>query len=97
MITRLFTEINEKMEEVEKILKDNNYFVDLEKKMKEYNDRMMAIHDNEATKYINIINKAIEYIEQEVNNCDIYCDGCTPQHCPDIKKILDILKGSDKE
>ena len=43
------------------------------------------------------IDKAIEYIEQEVNNCDIYCDGCTPQHCPDIKKILDILKGSDKE
>ena len=94
MITKLFTEINEKMDEVEKILKDNNYFVNLEKKMKEYNDRMMAIHDNKATKYINRIDKAIEYIEQNVNNCDIYCDGCIPKSCPDIRKIVDILKGS---
>ena len=90
MITRLFTEINEKMEEVEKILKDNNYFVDLEKKMKEYNDRMMAIHDNEATKYINIINKAIEYIENN-NIMKVTKDGSI---CCD-NELLDILKGSD--
>ena len=43
------------------------------------------------------IDKAIEYIEQNVNNCDIYCDGCIPKSCPDIRKIVDILKGSDKK
>lgn len=92
MITKLFTEINEKMDEVEKILKDNNYFVDLEKKMKEYNDRMMAIHDNEATKYINIIDKAKEYIVKNT-----YDDNgkCCYTYDWDIRKLYDILKGSD--
>ena len=87
MITRLFIEINEKMEEVEKILKDNNYFVDLEKKMKEYNDRAMAIRDNEATKYINRIDKAIKYIEKRTKETDFDNDK--------LIDILDILKGSD--
>ena len=92
MITRLFTEINEKMDEVEKILKDNNYFVNLEKKMKEYNDRMMAIHDNEATKYINRIDKAIEILENiyMLDNVEI-----TNNAVREIDKAIDILKGSD--
>ena len=94
MITKLFTEINEKMDEIEKILKDNNYFVNIEKKMKKYNDRMMAIHDNDATKYINIIDKAIEYIEKTRNNLLL---SYPPKEAFDIDKLLDILKGNKKD
>lgn len=93
MITKLFTEINEKMDEVEKILKDNNYFVNLEKKMKEYNDRMMAIHDNKATKYINRIDKAIKYIERTYSE-EKNEDGSLPLTLHD-QELLEILKGSD--
>lgn len=99
MITKLFTEINEKMDEVEKILKDNNYFVNLEKKMKEYNDRMMALHDNEATKYINRIDKAIEYIDKRKNDINECLDIVIPKDVARVIliELLDILKGSDKE
>lgn len=87
MITKLFTEINEKMDEVEKILKDNNYFTNLEKRIEEYNNKIMAVYNNEATEYINRVNKAIEYIEEKTKKTDFDNDR--------LIDVLDILKGSD--
>lgn len=96
MITKLFTEINEKMDEVEKILKDNNYFTNLEKRIEEYNNKMMAVYNNEATEYINRVNRAIEYIEDllKYNEVGIMMDSMERDR---LEVLLNILKGSDKE
>ena len=97
MITRLFTEINEKMDEVGKILKDNNYFTNLEKRIEEYNNKMMSVYNNEATEYINRIDKAIEYIEQNKYRETNEYNDTNEQIVVEAKHLLDILKGSDNE
>ena len=80
------------MDEVEKILKDNNYFTNLEKRIEEYNNKMMAVYNNEATEYINRVDKAIIFIHKRI-------DELKEDHLPiefikpDIIEILHILIG----
>lgn len=49
---------------------------------------MMAVYNNEATEYINRVNRAIEYIEN-------HSYGLEEENYDKINDILDILKGSD--
>ena len=77
------------MDEVEKILKDNNYFTNLEKRIEEYNNKMMAVYNNEATEYINRVNKAIEFLEN--NGEEITYSYYQSRELLD--KLLNILNG----
>ena len=77
------------MDEVEKILKDNNYFTNLEKRIEEYNNKMMAVYNNEATEYINRVNRAIEFLE---NNGEEICYSYY-QSRELLDKLLNILNG----
>ena len=87
----LFTnEEEELVEEIERLNKDND---DLQNR---FNSLMEAhkICDEENERLNNIINKAIEYIEQEsehINNLLVISEDF------DIEIVLDILKGVDKE
>lgn len=61
MITKLFKEIIERLVEVERILKDENYFKSLEFHLKRVQD------ENECLK--KRIGKTIEYLEKNYSLC----------------------------
>ena len=102
MITKLLNELNEKNQELNELLSNKDYFKNLEERIEEVNKRNESLKDEVMTMrklYFEIRdknNKAIEYIENDDNYEEGYCDGRLMKYKDDLKPLLDILKGVDK-
>ena len=60
-----------------------------------FDDNVIVVARERINKYINIINKAIEFLKE--NACYDYGDFSRDLIYYDCRQLLDILKGSDKE
>ena len=107
MITKLLNEVNEKIEKLNNLVQDKEYFKKLEERIEKVNNYAQE-QKQKIERLNNIRNKAIEYINEYAWQEDIIGDMWTTTGEPvkdrymrlewdNCNELLEILKGEDKE